>query len=247
MQKFEFSVSLLESYRKYEADEISEDNLLETLHGTKVWSNQMQVGGAIHSIVEHGIERYRVPNTDKVEVTQGGVDGSVVFLLTDLAPVIEFRLHRPFMVHEVPVRLQFQTNPAFCNPLIPAGPYEFTINGRVDIINGNEVEDVKTTEREPDATAYIDSCQWKCYLLATGCNVFRYQVFETHRKKSYYEGEGRDRVLIEPVGYEIEQPMEVSVYRDNTIMQEVIEIANNLVNYLASKGLLHRIQAKPKP
>ena len=232
MEKFEFSVSLLESYRKYEADEISEANFLESLLGTKVWSPQMQVGGAIHSIVEHGVNKYLNPATNTVTVTQHGVDGAIVFQLEDLAPIIEFRNKRPHMVHEVPVKLQFEAYPVYLNPNIPSGPYAFTINGRADIMDGTIIEDVKTTAREPEAIGYIDSCQWKCYLQATGCKVFRYQVFQTAEKK-YPE-----------VGYHIQPPMEITVYYSLAIQSEIEQLAINLVYYAANAGYLERLRPK---
>lgn len=54
---------------------------------------------------------------------------------------------------------------------------DITLVGKVDALNGNVVHDYKLTEQF-DAERYVDSYQWRCYLLMFGATQFVYDVFQ---------------------------------------------------------------------
>lgn len=54
---------------------------------------------------------------------------------------------------------------------------EITVVGKTDRLAGHVVDDHKTTKRF-DAERLLDSLQWRFYLWLTGCDVFRWHVYE---------------------------------------------------------------------
>lgn len=58
------------------------------------------------------------------------------------------------------------------------GTYDAEVRCRIDGLLGNAVVDYKLTS-DPDPVRFIESYQWRCYLLATGVREFRWIVFET--------------------------------------------------------------------
>jgi hypothetical protein len=147
------SVSDLDSYRYWLADEESTlDDLVARLTHQAPPTPAMEAGRAFAKFMEHVDQGTDVP--------QATVDGWTF----DFAPLGDVTLDMPD-VRELKAEVVFQT---------PDGPV--TLVGKVDGLDGVTVHDQKLTERW-DAERYIDSLQWRSYLLMFGAQRFVYDVF----------------------------------------------------------------------
>lgn len=142
------SVTMLDSYRYYRDNEdASLDDLLATLRRETVPTLAMKAGSALHKALE-------TCNADTETLAADGF----TFRFAEDCP-----LPLP-AIRELKGEMEMQTK---------AGPV--TLVGVVDTI-GVETTDHKLTARW-DAEKYIDSYQWRCYLLMFGGARFTYNVF----------------------------------------------------------------------
>lgn len=56
-------------------------------------------------------------------------------------------------------------------------------NMRLDILYGSRIEELKTSSKPKTIKDYIDSMQWRIYMLATGARLIKYNVFSYSKKK----------------------------------------------------------------
>lgn len=145
------SVSDLESWRYWCDDEDATlDNLLKRLRHDEPPTPAMQAGRAFARLME--------------TAQPGDMDGAVVdgwrfvFALND-----EIALPQ---VRELKAEQVFET---------PSGPV--TLVGKVDGMSGLVVHDQKLTERT-DVERYLDSLQWRAYLVMFGAQRFVYDLFQ---------------------------------------------------------------------
>lgn len=163
------SVTDLESYRYWKASEDATlAELIEKLSHTAPPTPQMAAGRAFAKLMEHA----REGGTLDVEQVDGWefdfqVEGEIAL------PV----------VRELKAEVVFDT---------PHGPV--TLVGKVDGYDG-KVIDQKLTENV-DAERYLDSLQWRAYLVMFGAREFVYDIF---RAKYERERGGKDE---ETGGYE---------------------------------------------
>lgn len=155
------SVSNLDLYRRYRLDEEFElDELLAMLRREQGPTLAMRAGTAFHSVLEH---------TDMSTLDVSGADEFVfTFELDDeisLPPVREMRGQRDYYI----------------------GGHVVTLKGRVDGLDGVAIYDHKLTAHF-DASNYVDSYQWRCYLAIFGARQFTYNVFVGSRAKESPEG-----------------------------------------------------------
>lgn len=87
----------------------------------------------------------------------------------------------------------------------------FLLYGRMDVVNGNTIYDIKTTARY-DVGKYQDSAQHKLYLYCTGLEVMKYVIVETCH--------GVDGTTLKGVS--------VEEYRDNNIEP----VVDNFIEWL---------------
>lgn len=145
------SVSDLESYRYWRASEDSTvDDLLLRLTHQSTATPAMEAGKALAKLFEHVTPR-------SIDDWEG--DGWRFHFEIEGA-----RLELP-AIRELKGERVIQT---------PSGPV--TLVGKVDGLNGLTVRDQKLTERF-DAERYLDSLQWRAYLLMFGAREFVYDVF----------------------------------------------------------------------
>jgi hypothetical protein len=143
------SVTDLESFRYYQdEDEATLEDMIRRLRRLDPPTDQMEAGRAFAKLMEHA-----GPALD-VECVDGWTfrfDGDWDLSLPDL--------------RELKVEQVFQT---------PSGPV--TLVGMVDGTTGRVVRDAKLTQRW-DAERYLDSLQWRSYLLMLEAPTFIYDVF----------------------------------------------------------------------
>lgn len=148
--KAHLHVSDLETYRYWQDDENATlEDLLRRLRHEEPPSDRMLAGSALAKLMERG-----GPYAD-VEEQDGW---RFVFAL-------DAEMEQPDC-HEVEGELVIET---------PGGPV--TLVGHADMLTSREVRDQKLTERW-DAERYLDSLQWRAYLLMFERRRFVYEVFE---------------------------------------------------------------------
>jgi hypothetical protein len=147
------SVSDLDSYRYWKGAEDQDlEVLLGRLRGDEPPSPQMAAGQAFHKLMEEAKEG---------EILGRDVDGWKIRFSLD----IDIELALP------PIR-ELKTE---CPLETPSG--RILLVGKVDAMDGLTVRDYKLTERF-DAERYVDSLQWRAYLMMFGGNRFIYDVFQ---------------------------------------------------------------------
>lgn len=146
------SVSDLESFRYWKANEdLGLGFLITRLRHEDPPTPAMEAGRAFAKM----FERARAGNVDEVTVDGWTFDFSALNQTIALPEVRELK------AEEV-----FQT---------PSGPV--TLVGMVDSLDGTTVRDQKLTERW-DAERYLDSLQWRAYLVMFKAQRFVYDVFQ---------------------------------------------------------------------
>lgn len=144
-----FSVTNLDAYRRFLTDEnMTVEDLVAYLRKETPPTRAMLAGSAFHKVLEHA-------ESDLDAAEQDGFR-----FLFDLDATIALP-----QVRELKGEMAFQT---------PVGPV--TLVGVVDGMTGKTVRDYKLTSQF-DAERYIDSLQWKAYLLMFGATRFDYEVF----------------------------------------------------------------------
>lgn len=145
------SVTMLDSYLYFLRNEEMEfDALLRRLRGEEPASPQMLAGHAFHSLLE---------NAASGALDHASVDGFEFVFALDA----EIALPN---IRELKAEKLIET---------PSGPV--TLVGKVDALDGITVRDYKLTERF-DAERYVDSFQWRAYLMMFGAQRFVYDVFQ---------------------------------------------------------------------
>lgn len=149
------SVSDLESYRFWRADEESVmDDLVARLKRTDPPTEQMAAGRALAKLFEtHAGHGVDVETVDGWTFDFSDMTGTM-----PLSPLRELKAELRFDTEHGPVMLV----------------------GKVDGLHGKTVRDQKLTERW-DAENYLDSLQWRAYLVMFRADEFVYDVFQRNK------------------------------------------------------------------
>jgi hypothetical protein len=145
------SVTDLDGYLYWKDSDMEFEQLLMRLRGEEPPGPNMLAGRAFHKLLENADEGG--------EYFAAEVDG----IRFDFA--IEQEIALP-VIRELKGERLFDT---------PSGPV--TLVGKVDALTAGTVTDYKLTERF-DAERYMDSVQWRAYLLMFGATRFIYDVFQ---------------------------------------------------------------------
>ncbi len=144
------SVSDLESYRYWcDSEDSDVATLIARLSHTDAPTPAMEAGRAFAKLFESAEEG-----------AYEGVDVDGWRFRFDLDAHVGLPV-----IRELKAEVEFQT---------PSGPV--TLVGKVDSLDGMKVRDQKLTERF-DAERYLDSLQWRAYLVMFGAREFVYDVF----------------------------------------------------------------------
>lgn len=107
------------------------------------------------------------------------------------------------------------------------GEDEITLVAKADKVLAYEVLDYKTT-RQFEADKYLNSVQWKIYVLAFGSQRFTYRVFEIAEANS------------KRFHHEIKEEHVLTCYPYPNIKEEVERLALNFIEFLKQHDLLAR-------
>lgn len=185
------SITTLESYRKMLSgkDEwTTQESFIQDLKTPFQGNAYTRIGSAFHAIVEQGesvIEE--LPDMGKFRVTVEG--WPVIFNEEQVAMALKYRSKLPHAFHEEWVGREFDT---------PAMP--IWVNGRVDVLHGIFVRDIKTKYSKIEYDDYAESAQWKFYLDLTGLDTFYFDLFEFPSYKIDRHGYDVSTLGIRPYG-----------------------------------------------
>lgn len=184
------SVTTLESYRKLLAGDewTTQESLIADLITPFQGNEYTRIGSAFHAIVEQGesvVEE--LPEMGKFRVTVEG--WPVTFNEEQVAMALRYRAKLPHAFHEEWVGRVFDT------PSMP-----IWVHGRVDVLHGIFVRDIKTKYSTIKYDDYANSAQWKFYLDLTGLDTFYFDLFEFPNYKKERHGYDVSSLGIRPYG-----------------------------------------------
>lgn len=185
------SITTLETYRKFLAGDewTDQDAMITAIKSPFLGNEYTRIGSAFHAIVEQGeaaIEE--LPEMGKFRVT---VDGKwpVIFNEEQVAMALKYRSKLPHAFHEEWIGREFDT------PSMP-----IWVHGRVDVLHGIFIRDIKTKYSKIKLEEYTESAQWKFYLDLTGLDTFYFDLFEFPNYKIDKHGYDVSSLGIRPYG-----------------------------------------------
>ncbi len=217
------SATLLESSRLYHEGVTSpggqilvdQADLIESIAGEFVETEPMRLGSAFHAVFEDPDRHLEMWDGAGVYLSDGytfdaqAVDKAVADIWA-LAPVME--------VPSTDATLQTDYGPV-------------RISARADAIAGLDAWELKTTQRYPKPERYLDSMQWRTYVLAYGVTSVTYRIVQLkHLKK--------------PDVWTVTNTETLTLYPYPQITQDVTEAATRLVEFIQHHNLNeHRQEA----
>lgn len=238
--KLYLSVSKLEKFRRYVqqvTDFDTEQSLIDTLMGVYEPNYKAKFGTCYGALIENP-EKYFDAVADEYSVpltATGNLFDPESKYQNDQTEIAEW-IHFNHEQAEPAIRYHNAIKPAFYEVpgyyTIKVGEYEVTLSFRIDVIHGAIIRDIKCSFREPDYKgAYLDSVQWKIYLLATGLDEFYYDHFHIKERVS-----GNHVIeLIDPSLMCVKYPQMES---------EVQQWMRSMITWTQKKGLFHLLQSK---
>jgi len=185
------SITTLETYRKMlsEKDEwTTQESFIEGLIKPFEGNEYTRIGSAFHAIVEQG--ESVVEELDEMGKFRVTVDGwPVTFNEEQVALALKYRNKLPYAFHEEWIGREFNT------PSMP-----IWVHGRVDVLHGTFVRDIKTKYSAVKYDDYANSAQWKFYLDLTGLDTFYFDLFEFPGYKIDKHGYDVSSLGIRPYG-----------------------------------------------
>ena len=184
------SITTLETYRKMLAGDewTTQDAFIQSLITPFEGNEYTRIGSAFHAIVEQGEEIVEtLQDPGKFRVTVEG--WPVVFNEEQVAMALKYRSKLPYAFHEEWIGREFDT-PAMT----------IWVHGRVDVLHGTFVRDIKTKYSPVKYDDYANSAQWKFYLDLTGLDTFYFDLFEFPGYRKERHGYDVSSLGIRPYG-----------------------------------------------
>ena len=184
------AITTFETYRKYLAGDewTTQESLIQGLITPFQGNAYTRIGTAFHAIVEQGeavIEE--LPEMGKFQVTVEG--WPVIFNEAQIAMALKYRAKLPYAFHEEWIGREFDT------PSMP-----IWVHGKVDVLHGTFIRDIKTKYSKVKYEDYAESAQWKLYLDLTGLDTFYFDLFEFPNYKIDKHGYDVSSLGIQPYG-----------------------------------------------
>ncbi len=220
------SVTSLEAFRRYITGASvfdTEERLLETLSGRFEGNEYTRIGTAFHSIVENGEAAYRVADGGMVIE----VDGYAVLMDgLQVATAMAYRGELYGTIHEVPIGMEFAD-----------GLFPLWVSGRIDLLQGNDIRDIKTKYSHGVASDYIDSAQWRLYLQMTGADRFYFDVFEFDKYDKAKHG-------LDVRGLRLTRTDPIECLRYERMEQDNRQLVDEFREYIMHKNLIDILKIK---
>lgn len=216
MSVYRLSPSKIEQFRKHYNSElngiITKESVIDSILGVKTWKAQLDFGTAYHAIIENGFAKYYNESTSMLHVKEDDMKETEIFTMDEAAPAIKYHNSILGAVHECWWEHRFDY-----------GKYSIVVPMRIDVMHGQRCHEIKTTSRPVDVESYMNSSQWKIYLVATGTSYVQYDIFRYWAKK---EGENR---RIEPVSFKC--------YPEHDIEQNMKSLARLALEFCFDNGI----------
>lgn len=225
---YKISVTTLEKFRRYmnEASAYdTEEALIESIKGTFKGNDKTNFGGAYHKIIEG----------DFIKQNKIVIADNICFNLNQAKPALQYRFNHPVVANEIPIEKVYS---------IATYP-DVLIKGKVDIIVGLNVRDVKCKFKYVDTREYTESCQWKFYLDMLQARNFFYDIFEVKgfngfvSPNMFYERFNSDERAPLIVSDEVEiighDPLECVAYPG--MLEEIQSIIVDFFDFVESRNL----------
>lgn len=184
------SITTLETYRKFLAGDewTTQQAMIEALTAPFQGNEYTRIGSAFHAIVEQG--EAVLEELDEMGKFRVTVEGwPVIFNEEQVAMALKYRSKLPYAFHEEWIGREFHT-PSM----------DIWVHGRVDVLHGLFVRDIKTKYSAVKLDDYTDSAQWKFYLDFTGLDTFYFDLFEFPGYKKEKHGYDVSSLGIKPYG-----------------------------------------------
>jgi len=184
------SITTLETYRKFLAGDewTTQQAMIEALTAPFQGNEYTRIGSAFHAIVEQG--EAVLEELDEMGKFRVTVEGwPVIFNEEQVAMALKYRNKLPYAFHEEWIGREFHT-PSM----------DIWVHGRVDVLHGLFVRDIKTKYSAVKLDDYTDSAQWKFYLDFTGLDTFYFDLFEFPGYKKEKHGYDVSSLGIKPYG-----------------------------------------------
>lgn len=224
------SVTSLESFRRYITGASvwdTEERLLETLSGKFTGNEYTAIGTYFHSIVEDGDEPYRTPDGGVFPVGDPITGGPFVLMDNDqLAVACDYKASLTGAIHEVPIGMDFLD-----------GRFPIHVTGRIDLLVGNDIRDIKTEYSESDASDYIDSAQWRFYLHMTDADRFYFDVFE-------FANYDKEKHGIDVRGLKLTRTYPIECLRYADMERDNMMLLDEFRDYIHQKNLYNILKIK---
>lgn len=220
------SITTLETYRKFLAGDewTNQDKMIEAITAPFEGNEYTRIGTAFHSIVEQG-EGVAVRQPDGRFIVDG--DGyPITFSEEQVAMALKYRSKLSYAFHEQWISRDFHT-PSM----------DIYVLGRVDVLHGTFIRDIKTKYSPVKYADYAESAQWKFYLDLSGLDTFYFDLFEFPNYKKDKHGYDVSSLGIKPYG-QIECIRYEGMERDNQRLVEDFTdfiTRHDLINYLKDK------------
>lgn len=222
------SVTSLEAFRRYITGASvfdTEDRLLETLSGRFEGNEYTRIGTAFHSLVEDGIRAISESNDAQDAMIYG--DAYNVWMdANQVQTALNYRKTLSGAIHEVPIGMEFTD-----------GLFPLWVSGRIDLLQGNDIRDIKTKYSHGVASDYIDSAQWRLYLQMTGADRFYYDVFEFRDYKKEKHG-------LDVRGLKLTRTDPIECLRYERMEQDNRQLVDEFREYIMYKNLLDILKIK---
>lgn len=184
------SITTLETYRKFLAGDewTTQQAMIEALTAPFEGNEYTRIGSAFHAIVEQGesiVEK--LPDEGKFRVTVEG--WPVIFNGEQVEMALKYRSKLPYAFHEEWIGREFHT-PAM----------DIWVHGRVDVLHGTFIRDIKTKYSPVKYDDYANSAQWKLYLDLSDLDTFYFDLFEFPGYKKDKHGYDVSSLGIRPYG-----------------------------------------------
>lgn len=218
--RYKITPSKLESFRYLIEEQYgSTDEFIKEIKGEKVWSNVMNFGSAFHAVIEFGPEKYYDVERDLYAVKEADFPTEVILSQDNIDVAVRFRNKHHKMVSECKATFD-----------LDMGSFIAVFSLKVDSLEGDIVNENKTTDKTVSFEKYYKSIQWKCYVLATEAHKVVYNVFK-------YSGN-------EKKGYIVNDPMSFSFFPYDGLRNSVNTLCREYVDFCKRHGLLDYIKAK---
>lgn len=210
-------VTSLEAYRRYMSDDypyITEQSLIDGVTGGFVGNEYTYIGTAFHSIVETGkpetekvaesVRTFLYYGKEKQEPLPCGrkfnIEGNDVILDVDQCKVaLAYREEFIESLHEIRTYKDYG---------------EAIVTGCADMINGNEIRDIKTKYSAVNDDDYINSAQWRFYLELFGLDTFHFDLF-------VFKGYNKEKHGMDVRGLSLERHLPaITCYRYKTMEED---------------------------